>query len=193
MAKRTRDYKAEYRHRIERNLAKGYTRGQARGHPGKGQRHISQPKSALRYDRRLEMGLKEMRKGKSLKGAARSVHVSPERLRNYVQETGVVRKERRRWVVSEDHRPREIQTFSGGHVHTIVVPGYESAALVGRYMAAVREFLRTNDRDHLIPFIGEWVTDVDGKVYPFETRPNVLYRLHASGIEPFEEVYRLVG
>ena len=139
------------------------------------------------------MGLKEMRKGKSLKAAARSVHVSPERLRNYVQETGVVKKERRRWVVTEDHRPRQVQTFSGGQAHTIVVPGYESAALVGRYMAAVKEFLRTNDRANLIPFIGERVTDVNGKIYPFETRPNALYRLHASGIEPFEEVYTLVS
>jgi hypothetical protein len=60
-------------------------------------------------------------------------------------------------------------------------------------MAAVKEFLRTNDASNLDPFKGEWVTDVNGRDYPFETHPNALYRLHASGIPPFEEVYRLVG
>ena len=193
MAKRKRDYKAEYRRRIERGLARGFTRSQARGHPSKGQQYISQPKTTARYDRRLEMGLKEMRGGKSLKAAARSVHVSPERLRNYIQETGVVRKEHRQWVVGEDRRSRVVQVFSGGQVHEITVPDYESAALVGNYMAAVGNFLSTNDPSYLAPYVGRWVTDVNGRVYPFETHRNTLYRLSNSGGESFENVYRLVG
>jgi hypothetical protein len=193
MAKRKRDYKAEYRRRIERGLAKGLSKSQARGHPGSGEKHASARTSTPRYDRRLEMGLKEMRKGKSLKAAARSAHVAPERLRTYATQTGVVQKERRRWVVKDDHRPRQIQIFSGGQAHEITVSGYAESEFVGRYMAAVKEFLRTNDAANLQPFKGEWVTDINGKPYLLETNENALYRLHASGVEPFEQVYKIVG
>src|SRR5215207_8664366 len=114
MAKKKRDYKAEYRRRIERGLAKGLSKSQARGHPRPGEKHSSARTSAPRYDRRLEMGIKEMRGGKSLKGAARFAHVAPERLRTYAQGTGVVHKEHRRCVVKDDHRPRQVQVFSSG-------------------------------------------------------------------------------
>ncbi len=190
---RKRDYKAEYRRRVERGLAQGYTRSQARGHPGKGQRYLSGEKVTPHYDRKLESGLKAMRSGKSLTAAARSAHVAPERLRDYAGQTGVARKERGRWMVTRDNRPREMPIYSGGKQLKITVAGYEQAALVGRYMAAVKEFLATNDRTNLDPFVGETVTDVNGRPYVFETRPNALYRLDASGGEPFEEVYKIVA
>ncbi len=193
MARKKRDYKAEYRRRIERGLSKGQTRSQARGHPGTGEGHTSRRASTPRYDRRLEEGLKEMRRGKSLKAAARSAHVAPERLRNYATQTGVVRKERSRWVVKGDRRFRELQVFSGGRALKIVVPGYAEAELVGRYMAAVGEFLRTNNASNLRPFVGEQVADMNSRTYLLETRPNLLYRLHALGVEPFEQVYRIVS
>jgi hypothetical protein len=193
MARKERDYKAEYRRRIQRGLAKGLSKSQARGHPRSGEKHASARTTTPRYDRRLEMGLKEMRKGKSLKASARSAHVAPERLRSYATQTGVVQKERRRWVVKDDHRQRQVQVFSGGRAHEITVAGYAEAELVGRYMAAVGEFLRTNDASNLRPFVGEWVSDTSGRPYLLETRPNILYRLHASGVEPFEQVYRIVG
>ena len=42
--KKQRDYKAEYRRRIERGLAKGNTLSQARVHPKANEKHIKQPK-----------------------------------------------------------------------------------------------------------------------------------------------------
>lgn len=191
MAKK-RDYKAEYRRRVERGLARGYTKSQARGHPSKGQRYVSGRKPKPRYDRKLEAGLKAMRSGESLTAAARSAHVAPERLRGYVGQTGAVKKERGRWTVTRDNRRRVVQIYSNGQAFEITVAGYEQAALVGSYMTAVKEFLATNDAANLDAFKGETVTDVNGKIYLLETRPNILYRLHNSGIEPFEEVYKIV-
>lgn len=189
---RKRDYRAEYQRRVERGLAKGYTRAQARGHPGKDQGYVSGQQTAPRYDRRLEIGVKEMRSGKSLTAAARSAHVDPTRLRNYATGSGVVEKRRSRWAMVRDNRPRQVQIYSRGQAQTITVRGYEPAALVGRYMAAVKEFLSTNDVSNLEPFIGEYVRDINGVPHLLETNPNVLYRLANSGVESFEEVYKIV-
>lgn len=186
-----RDYRAEYTRRIERGLARGLSRSQARGHPRPGESHTA--KAALpSYDPRLEAGLKAMRGGKSLGKAARAIGVAPERLRGYVAQTGVVAKQGRRWRVLHDARPRQIQFYSRGRALTITVPGYERAALVGRYLAAVKAFRDSNDPSHLVPFVDEGVTDAAGIYHPFETRPNVLYRLAATPAEPFEQVYRIV-
>src|SRR4051812_28976995 len=114
MAKKKRDYKAEYRRRIQKGLSKGLSRSQARGHPRKGESYSSQPKATPQYNRQLEEGLKGMRSGKSLTAAAKSAHVSPERLRRYAADTGVAKKESNRWRIVRDTRPRVVLIYSGG-------------------------------------------------------------------------------
>lgn len=145
------------------------------------------------YEPRLEAGLKLIRAGTPLTRSAPAIGVSTERLRRYVAQTGVVEKRGGRWTVGHDPRPRRIQLFSRGREVTITVPGYEDAALVGRYLAAVRAFLGSNDPSYLDPFVGETVTDVRGTRHGFETRPNVLYRLAAGRGESFEQIYRIVA
>lgn len=189
---RPRDYKAEYARRIKLGEKKGLSRSQARGHPKVGERHASPRREPPSYDRRLEHGLQLMRDGQTLAGAAHSIGVSPERLRHYLSRTGIVEKQGRRWIVKEDHRTRQMLVFSGGEALQVLVT-LEAGSLIGRYMAAVGHFLETNDPTHLQPFEGQSVTDIYGTVYSFETHPNVLYRLDATGGETFEQVYRIVA
>lgn len=193
MATRKRNYKAEYERRIARGLAKGLSRSQARGHPKRDEQLASNVvMGPVSYDPRLEQGLTEMRQGQSLTASARGIGVSSERLKRYLLKARMVKKRRHRWVALKDERLREMPLYSQGQELSIILPDRKSASLVGRYMAAVGLFLESNDPGHLEPFAGRTVTDAHGFAYVFETRPNALYRLDASGIESFEQVYRIV-
>ena len=200
MSERGRDYKAEYARRIARGQAQGLSRSQARGHP----RPLEPTKQAIakagksgqlvkpiKFDRRLEDGFRALRDGQTLTTSAKSVRVSPERLRRYVAETGMARREGRRWIIGPDGRPRIMQMFSNGEVRTVTV-NPDEARLVGAYHSAVGHFLSTNDPAFLQFFEGQSVTDTTGKTHPFETNPNALYRLDSTGGDSFEDVYRIV-
>jgi hypothetical protein len=179
-----RDYKAEYARRIARGVARGIPRVQARGH--------ARPTATSIYDRTLESGLHRMREGKSLVQAAKEIHVSPERLRRYVEQTGAAAKSKRKWILLEDRRVRSVPLYSQSAFLVVMVEGFERASLAERYMASVGRFLDTNNLTHLRPFVGHGVADVNGKWHPFETQPNILYRLNANVTEPFEQLYRIV-
>lgn len=187
-----RDYRAEYARRISRGMERGLTRSQARGHAKAYEARISKTVKPFSYDPRLEAGLKEVRSGKSVTKSAKIIHVAPERLRKYLAQAGVAVKQSGRWNVGDDLRQRVILIFSEGNQHTITVANYDTAFQVGRYLAAVKSFLESNDPSVLKPFKGQSIADVNGKRYVFETRPNVLYRLNASMTESFEEIYKVV-
>jgi hypothetical protein len=181
-----------YRRRLARNLAKGYSRSQARGHPRVGEQHVS-PKAAERKpDRRLLEGLGALRKTGSLTEASRQSKVSPERLRRFTRSLDFVEKQGGRYVVGPDLWERRVLLYSNRRRVTTAVQGYEEARRVGLYWEAVGEFLRSNDPAYLAPFKGAQITDAAGKKYTLETRPNVLYRLNAEGGDPFEQVYQIV-
>lgn len=191
MPNRIRDYRAEYRRRIERGVAKGLSRSQARGHPKPSETNSARRAARPLEDSRLQQALTALRQEKSLAKAARAARVAPERLRRYASAAGAIEKHGRRWRVNAD-LPRRVLIYSRGREHRIIVGDFVSASLVGTYMSAVGRFLQTNNHAHLEPFLGVSVTDVKGKVYPLETRPNTLYRLSAARGESFEQVYRIV-
>ena len=97
----------------------------------------------------------------------------------------------RRWIVRQQ-LPRRMLLFSNGRAVQVVVGDFASASKVGRFMSAVSHFLRTNNPAELREFAGESVTDVSGRTYPFETRPNALYRLASAHDQSFEHIYRIV-
>jgi hypothetical protein len=189
---RQRDYRAEYARRIERGLAQGLSRSQARGHPRPGEAAASRRGEVPIYERVLEGVVKAIRVGEPLGRAARRARVAPERARAYLARAGVAEKRGGRWRVLQDIRRREVEFFSRGRLVRTTLPDYESAATVGRYLAAVRQFFEGNDPSVLEPFEGASVTDVRGRRYMLETDPDALYRLAEAGVEPFEQVYRIV-
>lgn len=192
MVKRKRDFQAEYRRRVERALAKGLSKAQARGHRRATEAKVA-PTRAQREleDAKLQMGLRFLRKEKNFSKAAKEAHISPERLRTHALEKGIIEKRGRRWLIRHD-LPRRVLIFSRGHEFQIIVGDFKAASLVGKYMSAVGWFLKTNDISHLEPFIKKTVKDIDGKIHPLETRPNVLYRISLDGGSSFEQIYRIV-
>jgi hypothetical protein len=147
---------------------------------------------ARRYDPRLEFGLKYMREGDSIAEAARKIGVTPAQLRSYAAATGIVTRKGSKWVFKRDRRFRRMPIYSDGNRSVITVHNGKTASIIGAYMRAVRLFFTTEDIHHLDPFRDRSVPDINGKRYVFETRPNVLFRLDASGVEPFELAYEIV-
>lgn len=141
-------------------------------------------------DVRLERGLRILSNTKDIKTAARSIHISVERFMRAAKRKFAIRKRNGRWIVVRRLR-RTMPLFSDGRQLAVQVSS-KSATLIGRYMSAVGQFLRTNDPKFLTEFEGRGVKDAKRKFHRFETDPNTLYRLSSAGGEPFEEIYRIV-
>src|SRR5215831_13180473 len=132
-----------YRRRIERGLAKGLSKAQARGHGGPGRRQVID-------DRHFQEGLKAVRKGEGLTKAAKSIHVAPETLKNYFKQVGIeVKRVGRKTQIVRDDSSKRVLIFSQGREFKITV-NFDNASKVGRYQNAVKRFLETNNRSALV-------------------------------------------
>jgi hypothetical protein len=190
MPKGHRNFRAEYTRRIARGLARGLSRSQSRGHPKSAEAPARAPSRPISDDH-IQLAFRVLRQERNFAKAARAAKLSPERLRKYAIERGLIEKHGRRWQTRAD-LPQRMLIFSTGKSLAVTVADFQSTSLVGRYMAAVRRSLETNDRSVLEPFIGKSVRDISGKEHPLETRPNVLYRLSSTGKHTFEQIYRIV-
>jgi len=141
-------------------------------------------------DRRIQVALRELREGKSLAEIARNIDVSRERLTRRLDSMGVVRRKGNRRSVRKNW-PRSVIVYSASRTLMVTVGSFARASKAGKYLSAVRQFVTTGDRNHLDPYIGEFITDINGRTYPFETDPNTLYSLSLAGTETFEQVYRI--
>ena len=188
--KRSRDFKAEYRRRLERTRTLGFSRSQARGHARAGENPIRGFK-AISSDERLEAALKLLRDVKKQGAAAKTAGVSPERFRRFLKEKSLAKREGRSWIIT-DRRPYRMTVISEREVKNLTFNDFEQRSLNGRHLAAVQQFLRSNDIELLRPFEGREVIDARGTPRPLETGPNTLHRLASAGSELFHEIYRLV-
>ena len=189
MAKRQRDYRKEYARRVAVATQKGLSRSAARGHPRAGERR--KPPSAKTVDpySREEQALRMMRRGSSLRDASNHYRMSQERLRAYIKETTAATRENGRWKIV-DQRSRQFPFYSNGAVVTPWM-NVEQTSEVGRYMQAVKQFLRTGDTGFIEPFTGKGARDVNGSFYPFELDENTLYELDHRDEAVIPEQYRI--
>lgn len=187
---RKRDYKAEYQRRIANAAKRGLSKSQARGHARPSEKPIRGSKVG-RGDERLEAALTSLRRTGTQVAAAKEAGVSVERFRRFLRENKLAKRQGRTWLI-DDRAPREMLVLSNGQAMQIRLDGYEQASLNGRYLAGVKSFINTNDSEFLSEFVGLSVRDANGKLHPFETDENTLYRLAASGSEIFEDIYRLI-
>lgn len=139
---------------------------------------------------RLERGLRILRETNDIKVASRAIRVSPEKFRRAAKRKHAIRKTKTGWKLTR-RVSRRMPVFTSGQQLAITVRS-RSASLIGRYMAAVRKFVRTNNPAVLSEFVGRSIKDVRGKPFAFEIRPNALHRLSSAGSEPFEDIYRIV-
>jgi hypothetical protein len=189
MTQRSRNYAAEYLKRKQRGRKLGLSVSQARGHPKSGERPAG--KLSALADHKIQFALRELRKQRNLAVAAKAAKISPERLRRFGTENGLIQKVKGKWQIKST-LPRRMPIFSDGKSVAIIVGDEDSASDVGKYNHAVKRFLETNNQKSLMPFQGASVIDINQKRHPYETRPNILYRLSATGENSFEQIYRII-
>jgi hypothetical protein len=191
MAKRQRDYRKEYARRITLATQKGFSRSAARGHPRAGERRQQATERSFDPNSREELALKMMRRERSsLREAAARYGIGQERLRAYLKENTEASRAKGRWIII-DRRVREgFPIYSNARVVTLSLTPDE-ASEAGKYLRAVKEFLRTGDNGFLRPFAGKGVRDVNGRFYPFELDENTLYELDHRDEAVIPEQYRI--
>jgi hypothetical protein len=184
----SRDFKTEYRRRIARGLARGHSRSQARGHAPRIERSIR----AGERDEKIEAAVRLMNRGRPLSSAARASRVSAERLRRFLEETGIGRRQGRRWMMFDD-RTRRVAVLTKGRQQIAYVRGFDQASLVAQHDRAARQFVKTNDESLIEPFEGRSVRTTAGKRIRLETDPNGLHRIASLDNPEFHETYEIVS
>ncbi len=189
---RKRDYKAEYRRRIERGHKRGLSRSQARGHPKANEKAVKTGSKKVDADPRLEKAVKRLRAGESQAAAAKAEGISADRLRRFTYTNEIAKRVGGKWIMT-DERPRRVPTLTNGNVKNLTVPNFAEASKAGAFWNAAGQFVRTNEKELLLPFMNDGVTDLKGRFHPFETDGNELHRIANMDVPPFHEIYEIIS
>ncbi len=133
--------------------------------------------------------LSEARRSKqSLSKLAKKHEISRKTVLN---NTNAFRKTRRRWNAKRfDKIPRVMKINENGREVSIQINDSRTAALIGRYHNAVKQFLNTGDKKTLKKFRKKKIRDIDGNLHALETNPDSLIEINEQIEEPeFYELY----
>ena len=187
---RERDYKAEYRRRMERGKTKGLSRAQAAGHPKRGEPLATNRDRLPKATAEINIAIKRMSRGGTLRGAAREAGASERQLRRFLKLHNMAVRNRQRWKIY-DRRPREVAVRTSDGL-AIVKTNLKGAEVAGHGWSVQGNALFKHDLDLLATLEGKGVTDINGRFHPFETDPNALLRLASSEDDAFHEIYRIL-
>jgi hypothetical protein len=189
-----RDYKTEYRDRIERKLKAGFTRSQARGHPRPGEGYVSARGPPL-SDAKLDAALKRLRRpNATLSGVAAETKVSRERLSRYAKDVAGARREGLKWVF-DDRRIRRVKVITTQQYAPVKlrVRGFEPVHIAGLHFREAGQALR--DQRRVPEFVRRWegtrIKDVRGRWHTLSTDLNQIYSAVHMHDYSFEQFYRI--
>lgn len=189
MAKRKRDYAAEYKRRLERGKKLGRTKAEARGHGGLQARLKPKARVQMATDDPLHRAFELVRRGASMTPTARRFHISPERLSKFIRQNAQIEKRKGRITIVDDYRHFSMPMFTNGRSRDVIVHS-DGRDLISRYLTQVGRFLDTNDVSHIAEFRGQRIRDVYQKSWLFETNPNRLYEMSEAGEFDIPVLYR---
>src|SRR6266571_6779906 len=139
------------------------------------------------YNKALRVLANMRRTGKRLNAAAQEEHMDPRTVRKYVGAelrggTG------RTKPTKSDGRNRRMLIPTALGTSPVKVRGSKRASLLGRYMSAVGQYLRTGDTDGLKEFDGKTISG-----NPLITDPLTLTALAQAGSLELDRIYALPG
>ena len=88
-----------------------------------------------------------------------------------------------------DTRLRNLLRLMDRGVRSVAIRGSREASQLGKFWAAVQQFLQTGDDTALLRFKGKTFTDANGKRHLFFTDLRQLDRLASAGVLSFESIY----
>jgi hypothetical protein len=136
--------------------------------------------------------LSQMRRGISLRKAAREAQTTPDTVRRYLPRA-IDQLASGRYVAKPfDGYERTLYMLTPEGKIAVTVRGSRTASRIAEYWVAIDDFLKTGKTALLRPFRGQSIRA--SKVgYPFITNPNTLRRLGLAGEVSFEDLYALRG
>lgn len=198
------DKKSAYAQRISRlhNLHPTASLDQLRGHSRLKARSLAKQQAKpvyLRSWRSLSLRERELReKALDVLSEARKTGRSLDRLSKergltgdlVRKATGAFRKVNGRWKAKKvDHISRIMSINEDGVEKYIEITNSRYATIIGRYYAAIKEYLNTGNSDALAEFKGKWVKDAQGNIHVLETDLDAIRAIEERRESEYPPVY----
>jgi hypothetical protein len=146
-------------------------------------------KSGKTYNKALRVLGNMRRTGKPLNAAAREGHMDPRTVRKYLgPELRGRRGNGRTKPTKSDRRARPMLMPTALGTAPVKVRGSKQASLLGKYMSAVGQYVRTGDTEALKEFDGKTISG-----NPLITDPQTLTVLAQAGSLQLDQIYALPG